>query len=243
MRCHHGPMDIAEILGRVGQRLAPGPVPADGPWIMLALGAAALAVVVPPLWHLLRPGVTIVHELGHALVGILMGRRFTGFVVSADMSGHAVTVGPRRGIGRVLSTWAGYPAPALVGALLVQIALHGWARTALFAALCVLVVSLVFTRSGHTVLAVLASAAGIGTLWWWGSPALTAPLTLAAGVFLLLGAWRHLGSVIRRGGRQDDPGQLAQLTPLPAVLWTASFALVIGLCSWWAGATLVALLR
>lgn len=58
MRCHHGPMDIAEILGQVGQRLAPGPAPADGPWILLALGAAALAVLVPPLWHLLRPGVT-----------------------------------------------------------------------------------------------------------------------------------------------------------------------------------------
>lgn len=236
-------MDIGEIFDAIGGRLAPGPVPDDGPWILLALAVAALVVVVPPLWRLLRPGVTIVHELGHAAVGILMGRRFTGFVVSADMSGHAVTVGPRRGIGRILSTWAGYPAPAVVGALLVQIALHGWARTALFAALVVLVVSLVFTRSGHTVLAVLASAAGIGALWWWGSPALTALLTLAAGVFLLLGAWRHLGSVLRRGGRQDDPGQLAQLTPLPAALWNLSFTLVIALGSWWAGATLVDLLR
>ena len=212
-------MDLSEIIDAIGQRLGPGPVPADGPWNLLALAVAALAVVVPPLWRLLRPGVTIVHELGHALVGILMGRRFTGFVVSADMSGHAVTVGPRRGIGRVLSTWAGYPA------------------------LCVLVLSLVFTRSGHTLLAVLASAAGIGALWWWGSPALTALLTLAAGVFLLLGAWRHLGAVARRGGRQDDHGQLAQLTPLPAALWTVSFALVIGLATWWAGTTLVALLR
>jgi hypothetical protein len=172
-----------------------------------------------------------------------MGRRFTGFVVSADMSGHAVTVGPRRGIGRILSTWAGYPAPALVGAGLVQIALHGWARAALFAALVVLVVSLVFTRSLHTVLAVLASAAGIGALWWWGSPLLAALLTLAAGVFLLLGAWRHLGAVARGGGAQDDPGQLARLTPVPAVLWTLSFALVIALCSWWAGSALVPLLR
>ena len=61
-------------------------------------------------------------------------------------------------------------------------------------------------------------------------------------MFLLLGAWRHLGSVLRRGGRQDDPGQLAQLTPIPAALWNLSFALVIALASWWAGATLVDLL-
>lgn len=234
---------LREILGGIGERTGPVAAPAQGRWVLLALLIAALAVAVPPLWRLLRPGVTIVHELGHALVGILMGRRFTGFVVSADMSGHAVTVGPRRGLGRILSTWAGYPAPAVVGALLMQIALHGWSRTALFAALVVLVVSLVFTRSGHTVLAVLATAAGIGALWWWGSPALAALLTLAAGVFLLLGAWRHLGAVARRGGRADDPGQLAQLTPLPAVVWTVSFALVLGLCTWWAGVTMWPLLR
>lgn len=234
---------LREILGGIGERTGPVAAPAQGRWVLLALLIAALAVAVPPLWRLLRPGVTIVHELGHALVGILMGRRFTGFVVSADMSGHAVTVGPRRGLGRILSTWAGYPAPAVVGALLVQIALHGWSRTALFAALVVLVISLVFTRSGHTVLAVLATAAGIGALWWWGSPALAALLTLAAGVFLLLGAWRHLGAVARRGGRADDPGQLAQLTPLPAAVWTVSFALVLGLCTWWAGVTMWPLLR
>src|SRR5699024_12883263 len=87
--CHHDPMDTGEILDQIGQRLAPGPVPAEGPWLLLALAAAALADAVPPLWHLLRPGVTIVHELGHALVGILMGRRFTGFVVSADKIGRA----------------------------------------------------------------------------------------------------------------------------------------------------------
>ena len=227
-------MDLSEIIDAIGQRLGPGPVPADGPWNLLALAVAALAVVVPPLWRLLRPGVTIVHELGHALVGILMGRRFTGFVVSADMSGHAVTVGPRRGIGRILSTWAGYPAPAVVGALLVQIALHGWARTALFVALVVLVLSLVFTRSLHTLAAVLGTAAAVGALWWWGSAALIALLTLAAGVFLLLGAWRHLSAVITGGGRSDDPAQLAQLTGVPAWLWNLGYVLVLAAASWWA---------
>ncbi|MGP9538590.1 M50 family metallopeptidase [Brachybacterium sp. AOP43-C2-M15] len=232
-------MDLGTLGREIAERIAPDAVPAPGWWIPAALGIALVAVALPPLWRLARLAVTIVHELGHALTGILVGRRFTGFVVSADMSGHAVTVGARRGPGRALSTWAGYPAPAVLGALLVQIALHGWAATALFAALVVLVVSLVFTRSLHTLAAVLGTAAAVGALWWWGSPALTALLTLAAGVFLLLGAWRHLGAVVSAGGRGDDPAQLAQLTPLPGWLWSASFALVIGACSWWAGATLV----
>ena len=91
----------------------------------------------------MRLAVTLVHELGHALVGLAVGRRFTGFVLRGDMSGHAVTVGPARGPGRVLSTWAGYPAPAVVGAALVWAAGRGWAapgpdRAARRAAACAL---------------------------------------------------------------------------------------------------------
>lgn len=227
-------MDLQQLGSEIVRRIVPDAAPAVGGWILLALAVALVAVVLPPLWRPARLAVTIVHELGHAGVGILMGRRFTGFVVSADMSGHAVTVGPRRGIGRVASTWAGYPAPAIVGALLVQISLHGWARTALCAALVVLAVSLVFTRSLHTLAAVLGTAAAVGSLWWWGSPALTALLTLASGVFLLLGAWRHLAAVITGGGRSDDPAQLAQLTPLPAWLWNLGYIAVLAACSWWA---------
>lgn len=231
-------MNLEQLGREITGRLLPDAAPAPGWWMLLALALSLVVVALPPLWRLTRPAVTIVHELGHAAIGILAGRRFTGFVVSADMSGHAITVGPRRGLGRVASTWAGYPAPAVVGALLVQISLHGWARTALFAALVVLVLSLVFTRSLHTLAAVLAAAAAVGALWWWGSPALAALLTLAAGVFLLLGAWRHLGAVITGGGRADDPAQLAQLTPVPAWGWLLSFALVLGTCSWWVAVTL-----
>lgn len=227
-------MDLEQIGREIVARLAPDAAPEMGTWLLLALAVALAAVVLPPLWRPTRLAVTIVHELGHAGVGILMGRRFTGFVVSPDMSGHAVTVGPRRGIGRVASTWAGYPAPAIVGALLVQISLHGWARTALCVALVVLVLSLVFTRSLHTLAAVLGTAAAVGALWWWGSAALIALLTLAAGVFLLLGAWRHLSAVITGGGRSDDPAQLAQLTRVPAWLWNLGYVLVLAAASWWA---------
>ncbi|MFC7457344.1 M50 family metallopeptidase [Brachybacterium sp. GCM10030267] len=227
-------MDLQNLAGEIWERVAPGTAPEPGWWIMLSLAAALAAVVLPSVWRLARLAVTIVHELGHAAIGILVGRRFTGFVVSADMSGHAVTVGPRRGLGRLASTWAGYPAPAILGTLLIQIALHGWARTALFAAFVVLVLSLVFTRSGHTLLAVLATAAGVGAAWWWGGAALNALITLAAGAFLLIGAWRHLGAVMSSGGRSDDPAQLAQLSPLPAWLWNLTFVLVLAAATWWA---------
>lgn len=225
-------MDLEQLLGGIAARLAPQDGPDAGWWSLIALALALGAVVVPVIWRRARLAVTIVHELGHAAVGMLLGRRFTGFVVSPDMSGHAVTVGPRRGVGRVASTWAGYPAPAVIGALLVHLAFGGWAGAVLGAALLVLVVSLVFARSLHTVLTVLGSAAVAAAVWWWGGPLGAACLLLGGGVLLLLGAWRHLAAVIATGGRRDDPAQLAELTGVPAWLWTASFALVIAGCTW-----------
>src|SRR5699024_217250 len=74
------------------------------------------AVTWWPVWRVLRLVVTLVHELGHALVGVMAGRRLAGFVLRADMSGHAVTVGPAKGPGGGATTWAGYPAPAPPGA-------------------------------------------------------------------------------------------------------------------------------
>ena len=80
------------------------------PAVTVALVAALLVVAVPLVWQVLRLAVTLVHELGHALVGMAVGRRFTGFVLRGDMSGHAVTVGPTRGLGRVLRGFhAGMP--------------------------------------------------------------------------------------------------------------------------------------
>ena len=105
----------------IAERVTPAAttIPLEGRPLVITLLLATVAVVIEPLWRLLRVGITLVHELGHALVGVLVGRRFTGFVVRGDMSGHAVTVGPARGVGRVVTTWAGYPMPALVGAAMI----------------------------------------------------------------------------------------------------------------------------
>ncbi len=226
-------MSLETLRHAIGERIVPTADPAAGWWTLLAVVVALVLVAVPAAWRPARLAVTIVHELGHAVVGILVGRRFTGFVVSADMSGHAVTVGRSRGFGRVVSTWAGYPAPAIVGAVLTHIAFGGFSRTTLFAALVILMVSLVFVRSAHTLATVLVAVVAIGALWWWGSAALAAAVVLGAGVFLLLGAWRHFGAVMAHGRRQDDPQQLAQLTGVPTAVWVASYVLVLAACTWW----------
>ncbi|HET7820845.1 MAG TPA: M50 family metallopeptidase [Ornithinibacter sp.] len=208
--------------------------------VLIVLVAALVAVAVDPLWRVLRLGVTLVHELGHAGIGMLCGRRFTGFVLRGDMSGHAVTVGPARGVGRVLTTWAGYPAPGLVGAVVVWLAVRGWSAPVLTGILAVLVTAALRVRSGLTALVVAVALVGAGALWWAGTPQLQAQVVVAVGLVLIVGAWRHLGAVL---GAADpavsDPGVLTRLTRVPRLVWNTTFVVVLAWASWLAGSTVL----
>ncbi|MHB1064102.1 MAG: M50 family metallopeptidase [Georgenia sp.] len=217
---------------RLRPEVAPWAGTGDLPWIALAVVVALVAV--PQLWRRVRVVVTVVHELGHALVGILTGRRFAGLVLRGDMSGHAITVGRERGIGRVLTTWVGYPAPAVVGAVAVRLAGAGWSGPLLGATTLLLLIGLVRVRSWYTAAVMIALTAATGALWWWGGPELRGAVVLGTGAFLLVGAWRHLGAVMARPSAGSDPGVLARLTRVPAWLWVVSFVVVLGAATWWA---------
>lgn len=222
---------------------AAGDVALTAPRVTTVVVVALLVVAVGPVWRVARLAVTLVHELGHAFVGVAVGRRFTGFVLRGDMSGHAVTAGRPRGPARVVTTWAGYPAPAVVGAALVWVAGRGWSAPALTVLLVLLLVSFVRVRSLLTFVVVLVVLAAGAALWWWRDDALQAQVLVGLGLVLLVGAWRHLGAVARAGDRSSDPGVLAQLTHVPRVLWTASFALVCAAATWLVATQVVAVLR
>lgn len=232
-------MDVLDdIWGRV---LPEQGVALSGRPVLLVLALTLLAVGFAPTWQVLRLVVTLVHELGHAMVGVLAGRRFTGFVLRGDMSGHAVTVGPARGLGRSLTTWAGYPAPALVGAAVVWLAVHGWAAPVLTAVLAVLVAVALRVRSLLTGVVVLVALVAAGALWWSAAGELQAQVVVAVGVVLIVGAWRHLGAVLASPDRGvSDPAVLARLTRVPRGFWNATFVVVLAACTWAATRTVVA---
>lgn len=235
---HDGPMNVGSWWDAVLERVRPG-VPLTelelpGGALLAALGAGLLLVAVPPLWRLVRVGVTVVHELGHAGVGILVGRSFTGLVLRPDMSGHAVTVGRSSGPGLALTTWAGYPAPALVGLGLVLAAVGGWAAPVLLVLAVLLLVGLVRSRSAYTVAVMLVALAAAGWAWWAAPDQIQGLVLVALGVVLVLGAWRHLGAVLGRRDRGSDLAVLARLTRIPSAVWALSFVVVL------AGASVVA---
>ncbi|HQV92799.1 MAG TPA: M50 family metallopeptidase, partial [Phycicoccus sp.] len=164
--------------------------------LLLVVVLAAAVVLIGPIWRVVRLGVTLVHELGHAFAGILSGRRFTGFVLRGDMSGHAVTVGPTRGVGRVITTWAGYPMPALVAVALAWVVNRGYAGAALAIILAALLVALPRVRSVLTLVVLLAVALILGALWWWRDDARQAGVLVGIALILLVGGWRHLWAVL-----------------------------------------------
>lgn len=198
----------------------------DPTWLLAGVALGAL-LVWSPVWSLVRPVVTVVHELGHALVGILCGRRFTGFVVSADMSGHTVTRGRPRGPGIVVTTAAGYPMPALVGALVVWSSSQGWSRLVALVACAMFLVALVRSRSLLTVVVLIALTLGSAALWWVADLPARPGLVVAIGVVLLVGAWRQLVAVMRSPDPGQDPAVLARLTGVPAGVWNVVFLVVV----------------
>lgn len=218
-------MDVLDqIISRILPAVDATPSPLQG---AIALGIGLALVFLPVVWRVVRLCVTLVHELGHALVGMAVGRRFTGFVVRGDMSGHAVTSGRPTGPGRIASLWAGYPAPAVVGAAVALLATIGWSAPVITFVGVVLLVSVVRIRSGLTAVVVIVALAGTAALWWWRDDHLQTTVLLALSVVLVLGAWRHLGAVLRDRGSGSDPAVLAKLTRLPAGFWNATFVVVL----------------
>lgn len=202
------------------------------PGLLAVLALAVVASLWWPAWRVLRLAVTLVHELGHAGVGVALGRRFTGFVLRGDMSGHAVTVGRGSGPALLATTWAGYPAPAIVGAAAIWLGARGWAAPVLTLTLLALVAALPFVRSALTGLVVLAAAGLVAALWWWRDEQVQQLMLVGVGVVLLVGAWRHLGAVVGSRDPGSDPRVLARLSGAPAIVWTAGFALVCALATW-----------
>lgn len=218
-----------DVLSRLAQS------PADGAlWPALVVVAAVLLLPAARRWA--RALATVVHEAGHAVVGVLVGRRFHGFTIGTDLSGAAVTSGPERGPGRVLTAWAGYPAPAALGAGLVTAALRGWAGAATAAGAVVLLVLLVMARSWRTGGLVLLAAAVSALTWWFGGAVagvdLRAGLVTGVGLVLLVAAWDSLADVARSRDRTQDPGTLAALTHLPAWFWIATWGVADAAATW-----------
>ncbi|WP_216901610.1 M50 family metallopeptidase [Nocardia alni] len=216
---------FADSVSSVTDRL--GLVSAHPPlWVVLATAAVALVLVLyTPVWRVLRTGVTIAHEGGHALVAVLSGRTLRGVRLHSDTSGVTVSRGKPYGLGMVLTTMAGYPAPSLLG--LGCAALLGVGRLMLMLWLVVvaLIVLLLLIRNLFGLLAVVVAGVVVGGVSWYGSVVAQGVFGYGVAWFLLFGGMRAVLELQRVHVRGDgsDADQLSRLTHLPAFLWVLVF--------------------
>ncbi len=192
--------------------------------IAVVTGVVACAVVfLRTPWRFARNVVTIVHEAGHALVALLAGRRLQGIRLHSDTSGVTVSRGRASGPGMVLTTLAGYPAPALLGLAFSGLVSAGRLSVVLGIAAALLLGVLVMVRNAYGVLSVVLSALVLGAVALVAGPGPQAAFVYVMTWFLLFGAVRpvfELQAKRRRGAARDsDADQLARLTGVPAVIW------------------------
>lgn len=199
--------------------------------MVLVTGVVALVVVIfNEAWRPARNLITIVHEAGHALVAVLVGRRLSGIRLHSDTSGLTLTRGRPYGPGMVSTALAGYVAPSLLG--LVFAALVGAGQTAAVLVVCgvLLLGVLVMVRNVYGFFSVLLTGAVLFGVAWWTSPVVQGAFAYLITWFLLLGGVRPVGELQgkrRRGrARDSDADQLARLTGTPGLLWVGMFFFV-----------------
>jgi hypothetical protein len=199
--------------------------------VVLVTGAAALLLVVSGSpWRLARNVITIVHEAGHALIAVLVGRRLRGITLHSDTSGVTVSRGKREGPGMVCTAFAGYVAPSLIGIGLGalfgagKITLLLWVMTALMLAVLVMI------RNLYGVLSVLVTGAVLVVISVVTTSEVQSAFACLIVWFLLFGGIRPVWElqVKRHRGhaRDSDADQLGRLTGVPGIFWVAMFMVV-----------------
>ena len=185
---------------------------------MVAAGQAAGALV------------TVAHESGHMLVGVLTGHRIRYFELTSGYEGGTLPETTRWGPGRILTVFAGYVTPPLVGLGGAALLDAGQAWPLLWAAVALLVLALVKAEKEWTTFVVLLFATATGYVAVYGSPTLQAGFAAGLVWLLLFGGLR---SAVRAGTHQDtDPDRLFRDTLIPRTVWKAVFIVVALYCLW-----------
>jgi hypothetical protein len=205
--------------------------PAPTTQVVLATAAlAALLVLLPGAWPVARHVVTIAHEGAHGLAALLSGRRLSGIRLHSDTSGLTVSSGRPTGFGMILTSFAGYVGPAILGLAAALMLDAGRAAGLLWGLLVLLAALLVQIRNWFGLWSVLVSGAVVFAASWYLPERGLSAFGYLVAWFLLLSAPRpvlELQTKRWRGqARNSDADQLARLTGVPGLVWVGVFLAV-----------------
>lgn len=223
----------ADAPGAVEAALTQANTPAA---ITLVTGGVALLVVLVggTPWRFARNVVTIVHEAGHALAAVLVGRRLRSIKLHSDTSGVTVSRGKPEGPGMAFTALAGYVAPSVLGLVFASLVGQDLITAVLVLVALLLLGVLIMVRNAYGVFTVVASAVVLGLVALVAPPVVQAPFAYLLTWFLLFGGVRPVVElqVKRHRGqaRDSDADQLSRLTAVPAVLWVLVFVVLTVSC-------------
>ncbi len=203
--------------------------------VAVIVGAVVLALVVfRPTWKVLRNVITIVHEGAHALAALLVGRKLGAITLHSDTSGLTVTRGKPRGFGMILTAFAGYVGPGLLGLLSAWIVSLGYTLAWVWAFVLVLILMLFKIRNLFGAWSLVATGAVLGGAAWFSPDDVRVYLAYALTWLFLLGAPRPVFELTAMRRRQrtgtSDADMLAKISWLPAPVWLFIFAVVTLAC-------------
>jgi len=199
------------------------------PFMIIGILVGIASGIKIAYWRRLRLVATWVHESGHALAAIILGRDVEGITINRDTSGVTNSVGERSRVQQSIVSFMGYPAPAILGSALLYFLIKSEMHVALFILFVIPILMLLLQRS---LLGVLLTGCAIVT----SAIFLILPSPLAVlGISVLVGylciasprtvlelrRYRRVGVI--DDGSHSDADTLAQLTFVPAQVWEIAF--------------------
>jgi len=191
-------------------------------------------VAAGPLWRFTTHAITVAHEGGHALFGVLFGRGIT--YIKVERGGNGGTGFSGGGWFAVLFSFlAGYLGPSIFGLAGAWMLVHDFApRAVLLMSLALVAILLLMVRNLFGFIAVPMTGA---ILWALAMRADAAQQLVAAHIwvwFLLMGGVRQIPELYQQwtDGGEPDTGVLAGQTGLStaffvALFWAGSLAALI----------------
>jgi hypothetical protein len=185
-------------------------------------------VAAVPLWRWTTHAITIAHEGGHALFGLLFGSSVRWIKVTSD--GGEMMPGAENALSKFMSLLAGYLGPSIFGFGGAWMLVHGMdARWVLFLSLAFLFGVLVMVRNPFGLFAVLVTGALLWVVAMRATPTVQIVFAYVWVWFLLMGGVRQVPELfwsVHAGDRTTDAAQLQRQTYIGDVVWLFVFWLV-----------------
>ena len=198
--------------------------------ILLTLGAAVAGILPRRAWRVTRNAVTIAHEGAHAIVARCTGRQLDGIKLHSDTSGVTVSAGRPTGLGMILTAFAGYPGPSLLGLAAAAVLRTRHADALALGTVVLLAVMLTKIRNLFGALTVLVTGGLLGAAVVYAPSVVVSGVAYLLAWFLLVSGLRPVVELQAKRAREDTPDsdadQLARLTGLPGLLWVGLFGVV-----------------